>query len=302
MGSLIISPKPEKLSALIIEDNPDHLRLVKHSVAALDSAWEMIAVGTMGDAVALLSQPDAPRFAVILLDLNLPDGRGLVNLKRLRECGSDAPIIVLTGDNNKSLAIEAIQQGAEDYIVKQEMNGRILVRAMRYAIERDRLRRELVRVSLTDELTGLHNRRAFLTLSRQQLAVARRSWQPFLLMFADLDGLKAINDTFGHDAGDRAIAGTGAILRACFRDSDVVARLGGDEFAVLMPEAAPDAVQTVEDRLHGKLKASELSLSTGWARLTPGEDISLEGLMVRADEALYTTKRAKGVGRVPVLV
>jgi diguanylate cyclase (GGDEF)-like protein len=302
MGPLIILTKPEKLSALIIEDNLDHLRLVQYSVSALDPAWEMVAVGNMREAVALLGQPDAPRFAVILLDLNLPDGRGLVNLKRLRECGSDAPIIVLTADDNKSLAIEAIQQGAEDYIVKQEMSGRILIRAMRYAIERDRLRRELVRVSLTDELTGLHNRRAFLTLSRQQLAVARRSWQPFLLMFADLDGLKTINDTLGHEAGDRAIAGTGAILRACFRDSDVVARLGGDEFAVLMPETSPDAVQTVEDRLHGKLEASELSLSTGWARLTPGEDISLEGLMVRADEALYTTKRAKGVGRVPVLV
>jgi diguanylate cyclase (GGDEF)-like protein len=302
MGSLIMKLPSEKLSALIIEDNPDHLRLVKHSVAALDPAWEMVAVGTMGEGVALLGQPDAPRFAVVLLDLNLPDGRGLVNLKRLRECGSDAPIIVLTGDNNKSLAIEAIQQGAEDYIVKQEMSGRILVRAMRYAIERDRLRRELVRVSLTDELTGLHNRRAFLALSRQQLAVARRSWQPFLLMFADLDGLKAINDTFGHEAGDRAIAGTAAILRACFRDSDVVARLGGDEFAVLLPETSPDAVQTVEDRLRGKLEAGDLSLSTGWARLTPGEDISLEGLMVRADEALYASKRAKGVGRVAVLV
>jgi diguanylate cyclase (GGDEF)-like protein len=292
----------EKLWALIIEDNPDYLKLVKHSVAALDSAWEMVAVGTLGDAVALLGQTDVPRFAVILLDLNLPDGRGLVNLKRLRECGSQAPIIVLTGDNNKFLAIEAIQQGAEDYIVKQEMSGRILVRAMRYAIERDRLRRELVRVSLTDELTGLHNRRAFLTLSRQQLALARRSWQPFLLMFADLDGLKAINDTFGHEAGDRAIAGTAAILRACFRDSDVVARLGGDEFAVLMPETSPDAVQIVEDRLHNKLQASDLSLSAGWARLTPGEDTSLESLMARADAALYVTKRAKGVGREAVLV
>jgi two-component system cell cycle response regulator len=302
MGSLSISKTPENLAALIIEDNPDHLRLVKHSVAGLDAAWEMVPVGTMGEAVALLSRADAPRFAVILLDLNLPDGAGLINLKRLRECGSDAPIIVLTGDNNKSLAIEAIRQGAEDYIVKQEMSGRILVRAMRYAIERDRLRRELVRVSLTDELTGLHNRRAFLTLSRQQLALARRSWQPFLLMFADLDGLKTINDTFGHEAGDRAIAGTAAILRACFRDSDVVARLGGDEFAVLMPETSPDAVQIVEDRLHGKLEASDLSLSTGWARLTPGDDISLEGLMARADAALYVTKRAKGVGREAVLV
>ena len=292
----------ETLLALIIEDNPDHLRLVKHCVARLDPAWEMIAVGSMGESVALLNQPDAPRFAVILLDLNLPDGRGLDCLKRLRERCGDTPIIVLTGDDDASLAIEAVRQGAQDYIVKQEMSGRLLVRAMRYAIERERLRRELIRVSLTDELTGLHNRRAFLTLSRQQLAMARRSGQTMLLMFADLDGLKVINDTLGHDAGDRAIAGTAAVLRDCFRDSDVVARLGGDEFAVLMPETAPDAARTVGNRLHAKLEACGLSLSTGMARLAPGEDVSLEELMVRADQALYSAKRAKKTARVPVLV
>src|ERR1017187_10258944 len=135
----------EKLSVLIIEDNPDHLRLVQHSVARLDRAWEMNAAGSMEEALTLLDALSLPHFAVILLDLNMPDGRGLDCLKRLREHCGETPIIVLTGDDDPALGIEAVREGAEDYIVKQDMSGRLLVRAMRSAIERERLRRELVR-------------------------------------------------------------------------------------------------------------------------------------------------------------
>jgi two-component system cell cycle response regulator len=289
MGALTL----EKLPALMIEDNADHVRLVQHYVSKLDPQWELTAVGSMDESVALLSHLDAPRFAVILLDLGLPDGSGLGNLQQLRENGGDAPIIVLTGEDSTALAVEAVRQGAEDYIVKQEMSGRLLVRAMRYAVERRRLRKELIRVSLTDELTGLYNRRAFLTLSRQQLSLARRNRQPMLLMFADLDELKAINDTQGHEAGDRAIAMAATVLRACFRDSDVIARLGGDEFAVLMPETAPDGAQVVESRLNAKLDACGLAMSTGMTRVVYDDAATLEELMVRADDALYRTKRTR---------
>jgi len=286
----------EKLCVLIIEDNPDHLRLVQHSVARLDQSWDMVAAGSIEDSLELLNS--RPRFAVILLDLNLPDGRGLDCLRRVRERCGEAPIIVLTADDDSALAVEAVRQGAEDYILKQDMSGRLLIRAMRYAIERERLRGELVRVSLTDELTSLYNRRAFLALSRQQLAAARRSGQTMLLMFADLDGLKFINDTRGHDAGDRAISGVPAALRACFRDSDVISRLGGDEFAVLMTENTPDAEQVVRNRLHANLEARGLSLSAGVSRAAPEDDVSLEELMISADAALYAAKRAKQNTRV----
>jgi len=293
---------PETLRALIVEDNLDHLRIVRHSLAKLDPTWELASVSTMDAALARLSQPNSPRFAVILLDLNLPDGTGLDTLRRLRAHSADTPVIVLTGDDNTGLAIEAVREGAEDYIVKQEMSGRGLIRAIRYAMERDRLRRELVHASMTDELTGLHNRRAFLTLSRQQLAIARRSGQPMLLLFADLDGLKVINDTLGHEAGDRAIVRVADALRACFRDSDVVSRLGGDEFAVLMPESTPEAAYLVGGRLNANLEDSGLFLSTGVSRLPPASDLTLEALMVGADQALYASKRSKKKERVNVLV
>jgi two-component system cell cycle response regulator len=289
------------LTALMIEDNPDHLRLVRHYVSKLDPEWEIVTAGSMAESIALLNQQDAARFAVILLDLGLPDCSGLANLQLLRENGGDAPIIVLTAEDSTAMAIEAVRQGAEDYIVKQDMTGRLLDRAMRYAVERRRLRQELIRVSLTDELTGLYNRRAFLTLARQQLSLAQRSRQSMLLMFADLDGLKGINDTFGHEAGDRAIADAAAILRACFRDSDVIARLGGDEFAVLMLETAPDGAQVVESRLRGKLEACGLAMSSGIVRSSFEDAASLSELMARADAELYRNKRARKSVRELVL-
>jgi diguanylate cyclase (GGDEF)-like protein len=100
--------------------------------------------------------------------------------------------------------------------------------------ERTRVEEQLRLLSLTDDLTGLYNRRGFLALAQQQTRVARRDQKPMLVISADLDGLKDINDTFGHQQGDAAIAETAHILRESFRKSDVIARIGGDEFAVLL--------------------------------------------------------------------
>ncbi len=292
----------EKLSALVIEDNPDHVRLIRLCIERQDPACDLAFAASIREGVELLTASAGPRFDVVLLDLSLPDGDGLDNLRRIREHCGDTPLVVLTADDDTRLAIEAVRQGAEDYIIKQEMNGRLLVRAMHYATERGRLRRELVRVSLTDELTGLHNRRAFLTLSRQQLAVARRTLEPMLLVFADLDDLKMINDTQGHVAGDRAIVAVASALHACLREADVIARLGGDEFAVLMRETGPGAADVVMSRLEAVFERAGLQVSSGIVRMGPAEPVSLEDLMVRADKALYSSKRTRKLARVPALV
>ena len=96
-------------------------------------------------------------------------------------------------------------------------------------------------LALVDELTGLHNRRGFLLLAEKQLQIARRTGRPDLLLFVDLDGMKRINDEFGHEAGDAALRRTAAVLHAAFRTSDIIARLGGDEFVVLCPNTGPEA-------------------------------------------------------------
>ena len=168
------------------------------------------------------------------------------------------------------------------------------------AIKRSLLERELRSLALTDDLTCLYNRRAFLALAGQQLRVARRSSQGLLLFFADVDNLKEINDTYGHQEGDLAIVHTADALEQTFRNSDVIARLGGDEFAVLALEASCENREVILSRLENSIKESnvgesryKLSLSVGMSRFDPKNPVSLGKLIASADEAMYEEKRSR---------
>lgn len=164
-------------------------------------------------------------------------------------------------------------------------------------------------LSTTDDLTHLHNRRGFLTLARQQLKTAERNRKPLLLLFADLDGLKHVNDTYGHAAGDGLIAEAGKVLREAFRESDIVARLGGDEFAVLMPETDIDGSGALLRRLRAGVEEAnnnndndarggyKLELSLGLTNFDPARPETLDGLLDRADALMYEHKRARKRGR-----
>jgi diguanylate cyclase (GGDEF)-like protein/PAS domain S-box-containing protein len=172
-----------------------------------------------------------------------------------------------------------------------------------YAIAVDRKRREdeLREMSLTDELTGLHNRRGFFTLADQQLKIANRSKKEMFLLYADLDGLKFINDTFGHDEGDRALAEAAGLLRDVFRESDIIARIGGDEFVVLavdagetQPGSLMDRVQEAFDLRNGSAgHAFDLSISQGLATYDPGKPCLVQDLVNEADKRMYERKIAR---------
>jgi diguanylate cyclase (GGDEF)-like protein/PAS domain S-box-containing protein len=159
---------------------------------------------------------------------------------------------------------------------------------------------DLRRLSTRDELTGLLNRRGFVELAEQQLKVARRSCSELLLIFADLDGLKPVNDALGHAEGDRALMDAADVLRQTFRDSDIVARLGGDEFAVLA-EAGEGSWGTLWRRVQEGTDAFNrrgerpyrLSISLGCARFGVGDPCDLEALLRRADAAMYQEKRER---------
>jgi diguanylate cyclase (GGDEF)-like protein len=176
----------------------------------------------------------------------------------------------------------------------------LLMRAVRCAAKQYMLQAELGNLALTDELTGLYNRRGFMALAERQLKLGRRSGRGMLLFMMDLDHLKRINDSFGHFEGDRALRHTAHALEETFRDSDVVARLGGDEFAVLAIEATGHSEATIKTRLFECLKAInpdqsryELSLSLGVARFDPSTCTSIGELMVKADQAMYEQKRRR---------
>jgi two-component system, cell cycle response regulator len=173
-----------------------------------------------------------------------------------------------------------------------------LQRTVLCAVKQSLLERELRSLALTDDLTCLYNRRAFLALATQQMRLTRRKGEGLLLFFADVDNLKDINDSYGHREGDLALIRTADALEQTFRDSDIIARLGGDEFAVLALEASCQNQKVILRRLEESLQGSnaeesryQLSLSVGVARLDPKHFVSLGELMAQADRAMYEEKR-----------
>ena len=150
------------------------------------------------------------------------------------------PIVVLTVTDEQELAVQTLNEGAQDYLPKAGINGALIWRALRYAIERERIQMKLMNLALIDDLTGLHNRRGFLALGESYVRLANRSGMPYLIAFIDLDGLKRINDTFGHQEGNRTLVEAAGILKDSCRQSDILARLGGDEFALLIADVSED--------------------------------------------------------------
>src|SRR5882762_3826538 len=176
----------------------------------------------------------------------------------------------------------------------------LLMRAVRCAAKQYMLQAELGNLALTDELTGLYNRRGFMAMAERQMRLGRRTGRGMLLFMTDVDCLKQINDSFGHFEGDRALKRTADVLEETFRGSDVVARLGGDEFAVLAIEAAGHSEATIKTRLFECLKSisaeqsrCKISLSLGVARFDPCTRTSIRELMVKADQAMYEQKRLR---------
>ena len=166
---------------------------------------------------------------------------------------------------------------------------------------RKRTEEDLRTLLLVDELTGLPNRRAFITLSEQKLKQAIRMERDVLMIFIDVDHLKYINDTWGHLAGDRALIDTARVLKESCREEDIIARLGGDEFVALMIVDSDQTAELACEQIEARVEAHNLetprgyplSLSVG-AKRTKAEGAMLADLLAQADTALYEQKRARG--------
>jgi len=178
----------------------------------------------------------------------------------------------------------------------------------RDSTERKRTEEQIRLLAIVDTLTGLFNRRGFITLAGQQLKTAYRTEKKLLLFFIDLDGLKVINDTYGHEEGDRALQKTAMILRQTFRESDIIGRLGGDEFAVLVvddDELQKNILKRLKERIKEEGDASDvsykISMSIGVAEYDPSRPCKVEELMFEADRLMYIQKKEKKqAGEYPV--
>jgi diguanylate cyclase len=244
------------------------------------------------------------RVSCVLLDASGPELEPMSALSRLTAARSDVPIIVLGADGNSTLALAAVQAGAQDYLVCDEVDAGSLERSIRYAIDRKRTEVQLAHLAVHDHLTGLPNRVVFDDRLEHALQRRRDGHGGVAVLFIDLDGFKRLNDSFGHGAGDDVLREAGVRIGAAVRPHDTVARLGGDEFTVLCEGVDGD---------HGAL-AVGLRIAEQLARplvidgheivlrasigvvLAECERVTAEELLQQSDDAMYRAK-ARGGGR-----
>jgi two-component system, cell cycle response regulator len=288
------------LRVLLVEDDEDDYVLTRALLAEeFGGRLTLVWASTRAEGLDQLTQES---FDVALVDFNLGSETGIDLLREARARGCRTPVIMLTGQDDRATDMNAMHAGAADYLVKGRATRDMLERAIRYARERHRLLEEISALSLTDELTGLHNRRAFMTMADQRLQLLERGGSACLLIFADVDGLKAANDTVGHEAGDRLLVDAARALQAAFRRTDLVARMGGDEFVVLADGASEAGVRAVLDKLQHQINernagagAGEprLSISVGSLCFSAGPSVRLLDLIAEADARMLACKSVR---------
>ena len=293
---------------LLLEDNIGDVRLLREMFNEQSvHRVEVISVECMRDAESYLAaHADVD---IILLDLGLPDAHGVGAVRRAHAAAPHVPLVVLTGMDDEALAAQALQEGAQDYLIKGQIDTRGLMRALRYAIERKATALQIIHSSQHDFLTGLPNRMLLYDRIGRAIALATRNRQWVAVLFLDLDGFKHINDSLGHSVGDKLLQSIAVRLVQCVRGTDTVSRQGGDEFVVLLaevaqPEDAAIAVQrvlsataiTAQRMLQTVAQAHNIdhhdlhvTVSIG-VSVYPADGADAETLIKNADTAMYQAK------------
>ncbi|MDJ0647447.1 MAG: diguanylate cyclase [Xenococcaceae cyanobacterium MO_188.B19] len=278
-----------QLKTLLVEDDPEYAFLLQEQLARADGIqFDITHVEKLTSAIKCLKQKC---FEIILLDIGLPDSQGLETFLSLKEIALKLPIVLLTGLKDESLALEAVRQGAQDYLVKQQITTDILIRSINYAVERmyyfkkihqrrlylQQTNRELARqvknctfelerqnrqlqklflLSTTDKLTGIANRVHFEDFLQREWGNAIRNQTSLSIIMIDIDNFKLYNDTYGHLEGDRCLQQVAQTINvAVKRPKDLVARYGGEELIVILPDINLDGAEVVANNIRSQVKA-----------------------------------------------
>ena len=315
---------------LIVDTNPVERRAYTTLLGNFGHRLLEAGDGAQALEVARTELPD-----LIITDILMPhmDGFTLVRRLRAEPLLAGVPVIFQTTNYLEAEVQQLAEASGVKYILAKPADPQEVLRAVTENLKRPaphrrlphtgKLQREhlqlladklyqknmeletandrLRNLSLTDELTGLNNRRGFMILATGLLKFARRAALPLCLLYIDLDCLKSINDTFGHGSGDAAITRFARILTETFRDSDVVGRLGGDEFVVLTVETVENDLNSIEARLQNNVDARNhqstagyvLSYSLGVIPIDLNSSATMEEWLSQADAAMYKHKQAR---------
>ncbi|MGB0909589.1 MAG: EAL domain-containing protein [Nitrospirales bacterium] len=287
------------LNILMIDDDIEDGNMTHHMLKeGIGSQFEYTQTTELSDALAYVKEQS---FDIIILDLMLPDSLGLDTLRQFRQIQSSAAILIMSDLQDEALAVQAVQNGAQDYLIKGEVNSQALSRAIRYAIERHRVQEQITYQAHYDHLTGLANRGLFHERLHYAIARCNRNDTAMAILFLDLDHFKNINDSHGHEYGDEVLKNVASRLKKCIREVDTGVRMGGDEFAVLLDEVSSvEDVGTIAQRLLDLVRQpmvvqdQELRITCSLGiTIYPWDCSMAQDLLKHSDTAMYRAK-AKG--------
>lgn len=258
---------------LLVEDEEDFAEILKLRLSKeTHPPLEITCVPTLQQALEALEEK---KWDLILLDLMLPDSGGIQTFVSLRTQARHTPIVIMSGLDNDNLAIDAVRKGAEDYLIKGEINSRLLLRILHHAIDRHRIKEKLASVTghlrksnmrlekmaLLDPLTELYNRRGLQQALRRETQILAREGGKLLILIFDIDDFKKINDSLGHPVGDLLLKETAKKIRDSVRAADHVARVGGDEFILLLPKTSLKEGLQLAERLRFAISNTTIVVS-----------------------------------------
>jgi two-component system, cell cycle response regulator len=306
--SLLSSVAPIAAGELLVVADEATRKLVNLQISML--AMQAVSAESDDRAVAIAVEKAASLDCVIV-DIALPGLDAWALLKRLRQDPDTAtiPVMVVLGrPPSEADLLKLIEVGVMDHIVKP-MSPTLLCAKVKAVSERSRMQRELknklrfaLEYSAHDALTGLYNRRYFERRLREESAHAKRHKRPFSLIVVDLDHFKLVNDTYGHEDGDRVLCHVAELIGGSLREDDIACRYGGEEFVVLLRATPGTAARVVANRLRSavankaialgsKGEARHVTLSGGVAAADERNGYNVDGIVDRADKALYRAKR-----------
>jgi two-component system cell cycle response regulator len=281
----------EKNSVIIVDDDKRLLEIFKTALSLEGYQCE-----TASSAESALELINKTSFDIMLTDIRMPGIEGFELTHKAKKIIPDMAVIIMTAYAEEFSYDNAMEAGASDFIKKPFTLNELMAR-----IQHVKLQEKVRTMAVTDELTGLYNRRGFFSLAEKLLQLCKREKKGIFMLYTDLDGLKKINDTFGHKEGDMALIDIANILRNNYRESDIIARISGDEFVVIPIGTTEDSTKIATSRLQKSIeihnseinRSYKLSLSFGIAYYDPENPCSIDELLVQGDKLMYEQKRHK---------
>ena len=286
------------MKILLIEDNVTDADFLRASLRRSKAEEiDLTHLSTLKEGCIALRKDE---FDVVLLDMGLPDGNGMECVEGVQAADPEIPIVVLSGQDDEDFAVSILNKGVQDYLVKWEGKGRVILRAIRYAVERKKAELRLNYLAQYDGLTGIPNREFLGGHLESAIARAKRVNNKVALFYMDLNKFKAVNDMLGHEAGDVLLKEVAQRFYMHTRAGDALARLGGDEFAVVVEglDAAKDAESIARNLINSLnepflINGREVVVSASVGiTVYPDDSEDTQVLLKNADIAMYQAKES----------